>query len=211
MMEVSKEWAVLYSLLLFGQSTALGLTSVLLKMCSINKLPSHLDLHGNIWELARKWIESWGARSISVVLEAGVSWVALGEVGESPTSFDTVCHRFGSKVDKTWRLILVFLFDNQKMDKTISVGHRCQTQGPRAECGPPRHFMRPLTAWKTYAHLYIMCFYFEGFKLNGFVIILENCSCVQYFYSWINHNQMQRELSHSIFYSLYSASVTLAL
>jgi len=35
----------------------------------------------------------------------------------------------------------------------IPLHHRCQTQGPRAECGPPRHFMRPLAAWKTHDHL----------------------------------------------------------
>jgi len=42
---------------------------------------------------------------------------------------------------------------------------------------PPRHFMWPLTAWKTYDHLFlkkrkrnILCFYFEGFKLNGFML-----------------------------------------
>jgi len=46
----------------------------------------------------------------------------------------------------------------------------CQTQGPWAECGPPRHFMRPLLAWKTHDRLYVLCFYFEVFKLNGFVL-----------------------------------------
>jgi len=30
-----------------------------------------------------------------------------------------------------------------------------QTQGPGAESGPPRHFMWPLTAWKTYDHLFL--------------------------------------------------------
>jgi len=55
--------------------------------------------------------------------------------------------------------------------------HRCQTQGQRAESGPPHHFMWPLTAWKTRDHLLfkkckknIPCFYFEGFKLNGFIL-----------------------------------------
>jgi len=31
--------------------------------------------------------------------------------------------------------------------------HRCQTQAPRAECGPPRHYMWPLTAWKTHMRI----------------------------------------------------------
>jgi len=49
---------------------------------------------------------------------------------------------------------------------------------------------------------------FEGFKLIGFfVIILEICSYVQYFYTQINNNRMQRELFNNMFgSSLYRVS-----
>jgi len=37
----------------------------------------------------------------------------------------------------------------------------------------------------------ILCFYFEGFKLSYYVIILETFSYVEYLYTQINNNKMQ--------------------
>jgi len=46
----------------------------------------------------------------------------------------------------------------------------------------------------------ILCFCFEGFKLNGFyVLIFEAFSSVQHFYTQINNNQLQRVLFNNIF------------
>jgi len=64
-------------------------------------------------------------------------------------------------------------YGNIVNSKVIAVEHRCQTQGPRAESG----FMWPLVALKTRDHLFlkklkknIPCFYFEGLRLNGFML-----------------------------------------
>jgi len=55
--------------------------------------------------------------------------------------------------------------------------HRCRTQGPRAESGPPHRFTWPLAALKTRDHLFlkklktnITCFYFEGWGSNVFML-----------------------------------------
>jgi len=77
-----------------------------------------------------------------------------------------------------------------------------QTHGPRAESGPPRHFMwPPPSVWKTHDHPFlkklkknILYFDFEGFKLKLIcVTIFETFSYVPYFYTQINNNQMQRD------------------
>jgi len=91
--------------------------------------------------------------------------------------------------------------------------HGCQTQGPRAECGPPRHFIAAPDGLKDiWSPLYPVLLFWR-FPIKWIcVLILEKCSCLEYFYSRINNNQMQRELSHSMFgSSWYSASVTPAL
>jgi len=104
------------------------------------------------------------------------------------------------------------LGDVTKMIFLTTIEHRCQTQGPRAECGPPHHFVRPLTAWKMIYLIYPVLLFWRLQIKWICVIILEKCSCVQYFYSRINNNQMQRELFHKMFgSSLYSASVAPAL
>jgi len=86
-----------------------------------------------------------------------------------------------------WRFKLVFNCSSSFPDYfsvsnsywflSVHLHHRCQTQGPWAKSGPPHHFMWPLTTSKTYNHLFfkkctnnILCFYFEGFKLNGFML-----------------------------------------
>ena len=52
--------------------------------------------------------------------------------------------------------LLVIFFSETRMGSLVDVSvvsnrffgleHRCQTQGPRARCGPPRHFMWPASA-----------------------------------------------------------------
>jgi len=119
-----------------------------------------------------------------------------------------VLNAMAGKIPKRSCIIRMFLKSqsNQmeilKFILFVPLDHRCQTQGPRAKSGQPRHFIWPLTAWKTWWSPLYPVLLFWRFQIKWIcVLILEKCSCVQYVYSQINMKQMFGS-------SLYSASVT---
>jgi len=84
----------------------------------------------------------------------------------------------------------------------ILLGNRCQTQGPRTEISPAASFyVAPGGLNDMWSHFLqeikekYPVLLFWRFQLKWIhVVILEIFSYVQYFYTQINNNQMQREL-----------------
>jgi len=105
-------------------------------------------------------------------------------------------------------IVLSWTFESMKVKdvELEKILYRCQTQGPRAECGPARSFyVAPdglKDTWSPFlqemAEKYPALLFWRFQIKSIYMMKLDQCSYVLYSYTRINHNQMQIELFNNI-------------